>query len=331
MMAFVSGGPPQPLLRDRFLFTAPNALQQQALPAAGPVSRNEPWSLEDISGLSAKGNADAWGMATFDTQATPAPTLKGAGSFARLTPALRQGILAMTTPNPVVMVHNLNKVFRRPDGTISPTPTRPITENDVHPYEYQGWRLIFNGSIGALHREDSAAAIAHLYNLPAQSFASLLKREQVIAVILARATQRAQEHVPTWPTETSINTPSAADYRGALGDVVRFYVAASSPDLKHVNPTHNPFNLAGKVQTGPSPNIIMSNGNLTMAVKVNRSLYLGAVRPDAQPQSPITEYVLASEIPEPDPRVTWLDIPERHIVSLERLSNGTVQAEISPL
>lgn len=317
MMAFVSENSQSKASRNvrRFcLLNAPNALRKQSLPGRLPHDGiKRPFSQEELLGIYEKnGHTDGWGVAGLF-----ADTVKTLWKR-DITPAYRehsfkaaidQVIKAMP---PVVMAH-----LRMASSHCS----RVCLEN-AHPFTYQGWAFMHNGEINSvfgepLQHELVNEAVPALGAGPQGS----TDTERAFYLLMGRLKRR-------FGTVAS-QVIGIDNLRSVFAQTIRDLLAHSQATYHPL--VGNRMGISGRGRTGPSLNLVLSDGRVLLAFRHGGNLYLGR-KPLGKNRY---EYILASEYV-PSRRgsrqpIQWAGIRENTLITMVPQSDGTMTVDLRPL
>jgi predicted glutamine amidotransferase len=273
--------------------------------------KNPIYDLEDLSGLvRAIGSPDGWGFVGYglsDGELTQ-PWVQKSALPAEHDPNYSKAVEKLQQSRPhLVMAH-----VRQTDNPKS------VAIQNVHPFVFQNWSLMHNGTIHGAFAQSTLDKIASHNNELLGGPKGQTDTERVFYYFLSILLEK---YGTTDSSKLSTEQVQAA-FRQAMLDLIAVSPAKSKPIKDSL------FSLDGSLQTLPSCNVIISDGQHIYAFRRVLNLFLG--ENDLGHGEKL--YVVSSErIEAPSKHWKWLLIPENHFVTLSRNSNGSIQATLGSL
>lgn len=326
-------------LMTEALLTGSNALKKQSEPRSHP-DRNgvdAPRHEEDLLKDPEDGNPHGWGLAQFTNGLSLQKSFAQAHTDANFDQSVQQHLQG--NPN-TLMAHLMHKAL----------PNRPlVNEEDLHPFHYsnpQGehWAGMFNGVVNGGRTPPIVGPLESTYcPLLETQPKGTNSGEKLLLSFLGRLKQNLG-HIT--PTENELNQAVKA-----FAQTLQSFIQASTPIYQALD--ESIAGLKGQIQWSPSVNYIVSNGQMVMAFRKGRKLYLNqhpkvmgtkleAVGKPPTPQNTKTDfgYIVSSEPFQPSDqacsehaleKLKWLELPQDHILTLFRKTDGSITPTLTPL
>ncbi len=329
----------QSQLMKEALLNGSNALKKQSEPRSHP-DRNgvdAPRHEEDLLKDPEDGNPHGWGLAKFMNGFSLQKSFAPAHTDANFDQSVQQHLQG--NPN-TLMAHLMHKAL----------PNRPlVNEEDLHPFSYsnpQGehWAGMFNGVVNGGRTPPIVGPLE-------STFCPLLETqpkgtnsgEKLLLSFLGRLKQ-SLGHVT--PTENDLTQTVKA-----FAQTLQSFIQASTPIYQTLD--ESIAGLKGQIQWSPSVNYIVSNGQMVMAFRKGRKLYLNqhpkvmgtklqpaSNQPALQNTKADFGYIVSSEPFQPSDqavaeenleKLKWLELPQDHILTLFRKTDGSITPTLTPL
>jgi predicted glutamine amidotransferase len=292
------------------LLTAPNSLlnESKKRPKLHRVEeKNSLYDLEDLSGLvRSVGSPDGWGITSYNPLTPEPQTLKSALP-AEKDPnyALAINTLIKNKPN-LVMAH-----VRQTDNPKS------VAIQNVHPFMFHNWSLIHNGAMMGAFAQSTLDKIASHQEALAGGPKGQTDSERVLhyflSVLLEKYDTTDSSKLSTEQVQTA--------FQQTMSDLIKAAPAKSKPFKDSL------FGLEGTLQTLPSCNVVISDGQHIYAFRRVLNLYLG----EKDLGHGETLYIVSSERSIPASKsMKWLLLPENHFLTLSWNIYGHVILELNP-
>jgi predicted glutamine amidotransferase len=358
-MVFMSEGETpsaqQNQLLKEALLTGSNALKKQSEPRSHP-DRNgvdAPRHEEDLLKDPEDGNPHGWGLAKFNpnrenpnlanNRFTLQKSFAPAHTDANFDQAVQQHL--QETPN-TLMAHLMHKAL----------PNRPlVNEEDLHPFSHssaQGehWAGMFNGDVNGGRTPPIVGPLESTYCPLLETQAKGTNSGEKLLLSFLGRLKQSLGHLT--PTENDLTQTVKA-----FAQTLQSFLQASTPIYQPLD--ESIAGLTGQIQWSPSVNYIVSNGQMVMAFRKGRKLYLNqhpkllgnqlqmenklqAVSTQTTPQKLNTDfgYIISSEPFQPSEqaltnqnleKLKWLELPQDHILTLFRKADGSISPTLTPL
>jgi predicted glutamine amidotransferase len=316
-MAFMTEGSEpavqqQAMLRE-FLKDNPNSLKEQSKKRQHPHREGVsiPLHEEDLLKAPQKGNPHGWGMAAYSSRTGDTVQIQRS-----LRPAFEDDrfdataeTLLQQSPQ-TLLAHILNKVD--PKRTLN-------SEEDVHPFYLGNWSGMFNGVLDGGRTPAITDAVNNIH-CPTLGCApkGTNSGEKVLLYMLGKLKQQ-------FGTIESASLPLKA-LQKAFSETLQDFIKQSQPVYRDLD--GGVLGLKGKVQLGPSINYIVTDGRVLMAYRKGRKLYLNR-HPAAHGK---LGYLVSSEPIQPTgQKLTWMELPQDHILTLVKKPDGNIDASLTPM
>lgn len=292
--------------KDSFVYqlfsTDTNSLQKESIPHQITALNPNNITYDGLYGVGQHGQPDGSGFAAYSALRQPAIVWKSIKP-AYADPDYSRAILGIL-PADLVLGHIR---FQSVGG---------ISLDNIHPFAYENWSFIHNGTInGAL-----SPVIQNKINLYRIVLGGGPKgntdSERVFYYILSRL------------YETTGTTDSG---KIPLSKLQSVFANALSELLSQSKPAYKPLTgtvmgIKGNLQFEPSCNFVLSDGNRLLAFKKGFDLFLG----EKALSNGQKIYVISSEKTS-DQSIQWLAVPEEHVVIISRDQQGNPTPVIEPL
>lgn len=262
---------------------------------------------------------DGWGIARYDKPAQPNPFITLSNLHAAKDPGYEQTVNSTAAAKPLSMLVHIRQ---------GPNAVRL----NNHPFQFQRWSFMHNGLIPegtVMNLEPDVTRYSFDYGHPRPQ--GTTDTERIFYFLMGRM----RETLGT--TDASrIHTPQL---KMLFAEVVRDLLQSANdegePWIAKVNDRFERLTglrLKGSAVHVPvGANFILSDGDRTLAARSGRELHLG-VRNGANGAK---EVLIATQPMQPKKSsrlalVTWFEIPDQHLVIVER-RNGELQVTLEPL
>lgn len=275
-----------------------------------------PLHEEDLLKDPQDGNPHGWGYAAYCTSKDKAATVDSLEIQRSLEPAYSDnrfdtvGAELVGKAPKTLLAHILHKL----------SASRIMTSNeDTHPFSFENWSSMFNGTFSGARNPEIVNALENTYYpLLGKPPKGTNSGEKMLMYFLGKLKQQCG----------SINSQAAGikNMQRAFAETLRDFFKVSVPVYWDLDGSVS--GLKGKVQWGPSANYIMSDGNVLMAYRKGRKLYLNRHTGAAGKLS----YLVSSEPIQPkNQKLSWLELPQDHILTLSRGEDGVISPTLTPL
>jgi len=240
------------------LLIAPNSLLNESKKRPKlhrPEEKNPIYDLEDLSGLvRSVGSPDGWGITSY-SQITPEPQILKSALPAEKDPNYARAINALTKNKPnLIMAH-----VRQTDNPKS------VAIQNVHPFLFQNWSLMHNGTMmGAFAQSTLDKIVSHQEEL-AGGPKGQTDSERVLHYFLSVLLEKYGT--------TDSSKLSTEKVQNAFHQTMLDLIEASPIKSKTFNDPL--FGLEGTLQTLPSCNVVISDGQHIYAFRRVLNLFLG--------------------------------------------------------
>lgn len=243
--------------------------------------------------------------------------------------------------NPFYQEQALETLELKPDVMLAHIRARagtPATLSNSHPFTRKigddTWSLMHNGSGNAAKEKESIELVKAETGFETKDDTTW---SEVSFFNFVSRMEQARCALKQHDSEAELNNAQikkifaeTVHYLDGQGQSKGNPIRNAANELLLVNPKTAFLNLQGAVQHAPSSTFVTTNGALTLAVSSGRILHLGKVQyPNGE-----YDYVLASELPKHMPnnlRSSWLQLPEHHVLSIEKQADGELKIEIEPI
>jgi len=291
------------------LLTAPNSLLNESKKRPKLHRREEKnplYDLEDLSGLvRSVGSPDGWGITSYN-----------AVSEAQI---LKSALPAEKDPNYVRAINTLIKnkpslVMAHVRQTDNP---KSVAIQNVHPFMFQNWSLIHNGTMSGAFAQSTLDKIASHQEALVGGPKGQTDSERVLHYFLSVLLEKYDT--------TDSSKLSTKQVQTAFQQTMLDLIAVSPAKSKTFKDSL--FGIEGTLQTLPSCNVIISDGQHVFAFRRVLNLYLG----EKDLGHGEKFYIVSSERSVPTSKsMKWLLLPENHFLTLSWDIDGHVILELNP-
>lgn len=289
-----------------------NSLKKESAKRPAKHGSGEVYDLEDlISGFRERGNMDGWGMVRYacglETLQLPQVYKNTAPAFAdrQYNQAVQQ---SLTQGASIMMAH-----IRRASPEY-----KQVNLTNVHPFTYQNWSFMHNGSVGGAFSPVVEAKINQYREQLGGGPKGTTDSEHVFYYFLANLYEAAG-------TLDSKQIPKETVQK-VFAQSINSLIANS--EIKYNPLDGNVLNIHGEIQTLPVCNFVLSDSVNLFAYRRGFNLFLG--------QKTLSNgqhlYLVASEKTHTtDNTVRWLALPENHILTISWDASGNPVPALQPL
>jgi predicted glutamine amidotransferase len=294
------------------LLTSRNALLRESRQRLAKSGQGDDfYDLEDLSGLIRRlGSPDGWGLLGYPcpvaTDRTPSLAHSAKPAFGDPGYAAAVESLARNPSNPV-LAH-----VRQSDDPKS------VAVDNTHPFRFRGWSMMHNGGVSGAFSPEVAAKIDAYRDRLGGGPKGQTDTERAFYYFLARLLERSGT---TDRDRISLETASEV-FRETMARLIALSPAKSKPIHGEV------MGVQGHLETLPSCNFVLSDGQRLYAFRRVLNLYLGRKRL-SNGQS---LYIISSERSVKTGKgLQWLLLPENHVLALSWNEKGDVLPVLAPL
>lgn len=316
-IAFMTEGPaPSPeqqTMLGEILSDNPNSLKEQSKNRTHPHRNGvtTPFHEEDLLKAPLKGNHDGWGMASYCSSKSDAVEIQRSMLPAGKDDRFDATAQALTEQAPQTMLaHILNKV----------DPNRILTsEEDIHPFSFGNWSAMFNGVLDGGRTQTMIDAVNTVY-CPALNTApkGTNTGEKILLTFLGKLKQQ-------FGTIDS-QVLNVQKLQQTFAQTLQDFLKLSKPVYRDLD--GSVAGLKGKIQLGPGCNYIVTDGKVLLAFRKGRKLYLNRhIAANGK-----AGYLVSSEpIQTKAQKLSWLELPQDHILTLSKATDGSIAPTLIPL
>jgi predicted glutamine amidotransferase len=286
-----------------------------------------PFHFEDMLKGPQRGNPHGWGLAAYSaplnaplntpldvplnntgpSQPLVNKSLSKASSDPQFDTAVQAGILQAPY---TLFAHLLNKV----------DPNRVLASpEDTHPFTFENWSGMFNGILDGGRTEAVTRSVQeeHCTTLCTNPKGTNTG-EKFLLTFLGKLKQQTGQ--------TQSSQIPLAQIKKAFCEALDTFLNASKAEYRKLDGTW--MGLKGDIQLAPGLNYIATDGRVTLAYRKGNKLYLN--RHEAAPGK--SGYLISSEPMQTDKKkLEWVELPQDHLLTLERQVDGKIHAELTPL
>lgn len=313
LMAFMTEeekpGPKQAAEILDFLIKNPNSLKAQSQGGSHPSRDgvNSPKHEEDLMGLPQQGNPDGWGIAAF----SPKLHVERGLSAAHQDPRFNTAAETAASRNPtVLMAHIRHSSFHG----------KPKAK-DLHPFRLENWVSMLNGAMNSTANSAIKDALSRLYGpLLGKLPRGKTSAETGLYYFLGKL-KATYGH-------TDSAKLSRLQIQQAFAETIWDFCTNAKLLPKPLQ--GEVMGLQGSVRLRPAANFVFSDGNILLAYRKGRKLYLSKQVSESGKHA----FWVSSEPLQPENRKDkreWLELPEDHILTLSRTGTGQIEPTLTPL
>jgi predicted glutamine amidotransferase len=293
------------------LLESDNSLVRESARRPRKKGSQEPYDLEDLSGLIRRfGSPDGWGLVSYSCPMQPlrlpeiSKSIDPAFSDRRFAPAVSK--LTQSKPN-LFLAH-----VRQTDNPKS------VAIENVHPFNWQNWSLMHNGTVSGAFAPNIDAKINAYRDRLGGGPQGKTDSERVFYYFLALLLEQTGT---TDSSQVSLERLESI-FRTAMRDIIAASSAKSKPLDGEI------MGVTGQLETQPSCNFILSDGQRIFAFRRVLNLYLGEKTLKGDEKL----YIISSERSvKPDKSLQWLLLPENHILTIRWNAQGQSVPKLTPL
>lgn len=267
------------------------------------------FTVEDLFGLRKIGNISGWGIAGIKKDEETPVKLRGTKP-AFMDKKFDSAVDEIVSRKPEVILAHIRAASEI---------CNQVNENNCHPFTYKKWNFIHNGVVqGAL----SPKIQDKIQNNYAQALGDKPKGTTDSEASFYYFMGKLQEKYNT----TDSKKIGIENVEKTFAESIYDLIQASDKKLKPLD--GSVMGIKGELGIYPSCNFIASDGNTLMAFRRGSKLHLGM----KMLSNGEKEYVVSSEpVALKNKEMQWLDIPQNHMVVLNKDDKGNFIPEIHPL
>lgn len=270
---------------------------------------NDAMTLEELSGvLNEEGNPHGWGILGYLNNklvGSPQKSIKSAETDPKYDKAV--DTLIKEKPD-IILAH------------IRLDTSKKIAINNNHPFLNGAWSFEHNGTVFIKDSEvlqDKLKEYQNKYNISAKGTTD---SEQCFNYFLGK--------LKDYNVDTTVSGQDKSLVLKAFADTIRDIKVNTREKDKSLTGTLT--NLEGNIDYLPLINFIASDGENVYAYRKGLNLFLGEYKlPNGQ-----SDFIIASENIQPDGgtgKIKWIEIPNDTILSLSKLSDGSIKPVLADL
>ena len=290
-----------------------NSLKRESDIRKKKDGRTATYDIEDLSGYIRKyGNKDGWGVVGYPCK-TP-QDLRVPQVTRHTEPAVEDRKFA---PEIVQTLSNQPNIVMAHVRQASPEYKQVVVEN-VHPFTFHNWSWMHNGGVSGAYAPEVLNRIKAEDQRLDGGPKGTTDTERVFYYFLSTLLK----HYET----TDSTKLSTEQVQNAFSETMRDVIAHSKRGTKTLE--GDIMGIGGIIQTTPSCNFILSDGNRLLVFRRVMNLYLGQKTLSSGGKI----YIVSSEkSPVKDKTIQWLSLPENHILTLVWDKDGNPSPSLLPL
>jgi hypothetical protein len=289
----------------------PNSLQQESPRRAPKDGSREGYDIEDLSGVVRKqGNLDGWGITAYPVTTPQNPPLLWKSPAPAITdPQYHIAVSQAMSQNPHLLLAHVR---------LASPEYHQIQSTNVHPFTFQNWSFIHNGSVNGATSPAVEAKIKQYQSVLGGGPKGTTDSERAFYYYLARL----------YETTGTVDTKKVPlrTKQAVFAQSVKELINDSTPTYK---PIHGEvMGIQGHILIQPACNFILSDGQHLLAFKKVLDLFIGEKTLSNHQKT----YVITSEkMMRHDPSVQWTEIPEEHLLTMGWDASGNARVDMEPL
>jgi predicted glutamine amidotransferase len=289
-----------------------NSLKKESAKRPAKQGTAEVYDLEDlISGFRERGNLDGWGMVRYSCKLDDLQTPQ---VFKNTKPAFadqqyNQAVQKSLAHGANIMMAHIRRA--------SPEYNQ-VTMDNVHPFTYQNWSFMHNGSVSGAFSPVVETKINKYREQLGGGPKGTADSERVFYYFLANLYEAAGTLDSTKiPTET---------VQKVFAQSISTLIANS--DVKYSSLNGSVLGVQGEIQTLPVCNFVLSDSTHLFAFRRGFNLFLG----EKTLSNGQNLYLVSSEKTHAaDKTVRWLALPENHVLTISWDASGNPVPALQPL
>lgn len=273
-----------------------NCLKNQSIRCRSSFGRNV-FTIKDLLGIICKpGNPDGWGISSYlKDSCKPRRVRSNKPAFNDLS--FDKASEEMINAKPSIVMAHIRLASRE---------CCDISAENVHPFVFDNWSFMHNGFMsGALSDEIQNILNNSYFQILGKKPAGSTDSESSFYYFLGKLKERFGT--------TDSSSLKKEDIKAVFAESINDLVSMSQWNYHSLN--ESMLEISGEVNVSPSCNFIVSEGRFLMAFCKGPKLYLGI----KTYSNGSKEFVVSSEvICMHDDSLKWLDLPENHILFLDK-------------
>lgn len=301
--------------QDSFLWSSlvsdSNSLQRESAKRPPKNGVQDTYDIEDLSGVLRKsGNPDGWGMASYPAFV---PGVQAPVVAKSILPAYADTNYTMAVSEAIRQKPNIMLAHVR----LASPECKEIQLVNVHPFTFQNWSFIHNGTVTGALSPAVEAKINQYRPILGGGPKGNTDSERVFYYFLCKLYEATG-------TTDSRRVPLPQIER-VFAQSINELITASKHPSKTIG--GDVMGIEGELQVQPACNFILSDGVHLLAFKKIFDLFVGQKTLSNNQKA----YVIASEKRMNDPSISWLEMPEDHVLTIAWDNAGNPKPHISPL